>query len=209
MPVLHEYKNKAGYYVLTAIKRNIIAFQLTPEGCKKLQSSGIQAGQTFGRGLLLDLYRSGDAYTHGTGPGKEIEKIDSRQLKLFDSVDDPDPENLFPTCANCSSPIGLHLVEIKDKDHLAAILCFDCRFQKLKVIYTSVPIELVNRSVLRHILESKKIDTIDPSVTAYKDFLDTQFKAKWDEIAKSKSGKKAMTQEPLFDGSDKKQKRLI
>jgi hypothetical protein len=205
MPVLHEYKNKAGHYVLTAIKRNIIAFQLTPEGYKKLISSGIQAGQTFGRGLLLDLYRSGDAYTHGTGPGKEIEQIDSRQLKLFDSVDDPDPESLFPTCANCSSPIGLHLVEVKDKDHLASILCIDCRLQKLKVIDTSIPIQIVTRSVLNHILETKRVDRIDPSVTAYKKLLDTQFQAKWDEIAKRKSKNKAVTQEELFE----KQGRLI
>ena len=209
MPVLHEYKNKAGYYVLTAIKQNIIAFQLTHEGYKKLQSSGIQASQTFGRGLLLDLYRSGDAYTHGTGPGKEIEKIESRQLKLFDSVDDPDPESLFPTCANCSSPIGLHLVEVKDRDHLASILCVDCRLLKSKAIDTSIPLQLVNRSVLNHILEIKRIGIVDPSVTAFKELLDIQFQAKWDEIAKKALKKKSAKQGKLFDKSDGNQGKLI
>ena len=206
MPVLHEYKNKAGYYVLTAIKQNIIAFQLTHEGYKKLQSSGIQAGQTFGRGLLLDLYRSGDAYTHGTGPGKEIENIDSRQLKLFDSVDDPDPESLFPTCANCSSPIGLHLVEVRDKEHLASILCVDCRLQKLKLIDTSIPIHIVTRSALAHVLETKRIEKMDPSVTAFRELLDIQFQAKWDEIAKKLSKNKGGDQNDLF--SDKKKLEL-
>jgi hypothetical protein len=120
MPVLHRYRDKPGYYVLTSINKTIVTFQLTPNGEEKLLSEGIRDEQKFGRGLLLDLYRSGDAYTQGTGPGKEIEKIDSRQLKLFESADDPDPESLFPTCDNCSSLIGLHLVEVKDKDHLPA-----------------------------------------------------------------------------------------
>lgn len=209
MPVLHKYRDKQGYYVLTSINRTMVTFQLTPKGEEKLLSGGIRGEQKFGRGLLLDLYRSGDAYTHGTGPGEEIEKIDSRQLKLFDSVDDPDPESLFPTCANCSSAIGLHLVELKDRDHLASILCVDCRHQKLKVIDTSIPIHMVTRSALAHVLEIKRVDRIDPSVTAYKELLDIQFKAKWDEIAKRESKKKSMKQERLFDQSDNKQGKLI
>jgi hypothetical protein len=115
MPVLHHYKGRNEHYVLTSIRGNIITFQLTQTGEQRVRSAGIQSGETFGRALLLDLYRSGDAFTHGTGPGEEIPKADSRQMEL-DFKNDPDPESLFPNCANCSSPVGLHLVEVKEKE---------------------------------------------------------------------------------------------
>src|SRR4030042_35055 len=105
MPVLHKYRDKEGYYVLTSIHQTMVTFQLTVKGEERLLSSGIRDKETFNRGLLLDLYRSGDAYTHGTGSDEEISRADSRQLQ-FDFRNDPDPESLFPTCAHCSSPIG-------------------------------------------------------------------------------------------------------
>lgn len=184
----------------------MVTFQLSPKGEGRLLSSGIRDKETFNRGLLLDLYRSGDAYTHGTGLGDEMSKSEPRQLELFDSEDDPDPETLFPTCANCSSPIGLHLVEVKDRDHLASILCVDCRLLKSKTIDTSIPLQLVNRSVLNHILEIKRIEKIDSSVTAFRELLDIQFQAKWDKIAKKLSREKAGNQKDLF--SDKKKLEL-
>lgn len=208
MPVLHKYKDREGHYVLTSINKTMVTFQLTFKGEERLLSSGVRDKETFKRGLLLDLYRSGDAYNHGTGPGEELSKADSRQLE-FDFKDDPDPESLFPTCAHCSSPVGLHLVEVRDNEHLASILCIDCRFLKSKVIDTSIPLQLVNRSVINHILEIKRIETIDPSVTAYRELLEIQFQAKWGEIAKAKSKKKSMEQETLFDNSDDKQGRLL
>ena len=208
MPVLHKYIDEKGYYVLTSINKTMVTFQLTVKGEERLLSSGIRDKETFNRGLLLDLYRSGDAYTHGTGPGEEISRADSLQLE-FDFKNDPDPESLFPTCANCSSPIGLHLVEVKEDGHTASILCADCRLPKLKAIDTSIPLQLVNRSVLNHILEIKRIEKIDPSVTVFRELLDIQFQAKWDEIAKTKSKKKSTKQEKLFDKSDGKQGKLI
>ena len=208
MPVLHKYIDKIGYYVLTSIHKAMVTFQLTPKGEERLLSSGIRDKETFNRGLLLDLYRSGDAYTHGTGPGEEILKGDPRQLE-FDFKDDPDPESLFPTCAHCSSPIGLHLVEVKEDGHTASILCIDCRLPKLTAIDTSIPLQLVNRSVLNHILEIKRIEKIDPSVNAFRELLNIQFQAKWDELAKTKSKKKSMKQERLFDQPDNKQGKLV
>ena len=208
MPVLRKYRDKNGYYILTSINKTMVTFQLTPKGEERLLSSGVRDKETFKRGLLLDLYRSGDAYTHGTGPGEELSKADSRQLE-FDFKNDPDPESLFPTCANCSSPVGLHLVQVKDKEHLASILCVDCRLLKSKTIDTSIPLQLVNRSVLNHIVEIKRFEKMDPSVTAFKELLDIQFQAKWDEIAKTKSKKKSMKQERLFDKPDSKQGKLI
>jgi protein-arginine kinase activator protein McsA len=131
------------------------------------------------------------------GPGEMV--ADSRQLE-FDFKNDPDPESLFPTCASCSSPFGLHLVEFKENGHTASILCMDCRLDKSKVIDTSIPLQLVNRSVLNHILEIKKIKKIDSSVTAFRELLDIRFQVKWDELAKTKSKKKSMKQGKKFGG---------
>jgi hypothetical protein len=87
--------------------------------------SGIKNEERFGRALLFDLYRTGDAFTHGAGPGK-LEGTDKRQLAL-DFADDPEPESIFPSCSVCNSINDLHLVGVKDKEHFAGIYCSDCR----------------------------------------------------------------------------------
>ena len=205
MPVLHEYKGKDEQYVLKSIKGNVVTFQLTVEGQKKLLSAGIIPGRTFERGLLLDLYRSGDAYTHGTGPGEGIPRVDPRQMEL-DFSHDPEPESIFPSCGNCSSLGDLHLVEeIKGKEHYGVILCGDCRFKKSDKIDTSIPLPLVTRGILNRLLEMKNIEKIDSSVSSYKELLDKEFQSKWDSLAKRKPGK----QEKLFDRGDKNQVKLI
>jgi hypothetical protein len=209
MPVLHEYKGKDEHYILTSIKGNIVTFQLTTEGQKRLLSAGIIAGKTFERGLLLDLYRSGDAYTHGTGPGEGIPKVDPRQMEL-DFSHDPEPESMFPSCAGCSSLGDLHFVEeIKGKEHCAIILCPNCRAKKTANIDTSIPLPFVSRGVLSRFLVLKNIEKIDPSVSNYQVLLNAEFQAKWDELAKTKLKKKSMRQERLFDQPDNKQGKLV
>jgi hypothetical protein len=32
MPVMHKYRNRNDYYIVTNINQNIVTFQLTPEG---------------------------------------------------------------------------------------------------------------------------------------------------------------------------------
>ena len=206
MPVLHKYKEKDEHYILTSIKGNIVTFQLTAEGQKKLLSAGILPGKTFVRSLLLDLYRSGDAYTHGTGPGKGMVKVDPRQMEL-DFSHDPEPESMFPSCAGCSSMGDLHLVEeIKGEEHRAIILCADCRSSKSEKIDTSIPLPLVTRGTLNRLLEMKNIGKIDSSVSAYQELLNAEFQSKWDALAKrKKSGK----QEGLFDKADERQGKLM
>jgi hypothetical protein len=65
MPVLHKYRDRDDYYILTRISGNIITFQLTDEGQRRLQHVGVSSGQQFTRALLLDLYRSGAGYKQG------------------------------------------------------------------------------------------------------------------------------------------------
>jgi len=64
MPRLHKYRERNACYVLTAIRGAVITYQLTPDGERKLTAAGIAPGAQFQRALLLDLYRTGDAFTH-------------------------------------------------------------------------------------------------------------------------------------------------
>jgi len=182
------------YYVFTEIKGKIIAFQLTSDGEQRLKSAGIFPGKTFGRALLLDLYRSGDAFTYGRGLDQIEKDLEPHQLE-FDFAKDPEPESLFPLCAVCSSPDDLHLVEIRGNNHYASLLCADCRKSQRGVIDTSVPLSLVTRAILRQLLEMKHIEKKDSSVSNYQSLLEAEFKSRWDALKKRKKTK----QEKLFE----------
>ena len=200
MPVLHKYKDKPGHYILTSIGGNIITFHLTLEGYNKILKVGIAPEQPFGRALLLDLYRSGEVFTYGSGPS---EVIDGRQMAL-DFSDDPDSEKMFPSCASCSSLQDLHLVEVKAKDNLASILCEECRSKKIATFDTSIPLTLVSRAILNTFITMKGIKKIDASVTAYKELLDAEFESKWDSYRKGQP-----EQVSLMNIESGKQGRLI
>jgi len=195
MPILHRYSKRNMYYVFTEIKGKIVVFQLTSDGEQKLRTAGILPGKTFGRALLLDLYRSGDAYTYGRGLDPMEEEFGPRQLE-FDFAKDPEPESLFPLCAVCSSPDDLHLVEIKGNNHYATILCSDCRMSQRGSIDTSIPISLVTKGVLKRLLEVKHIEKKDASVSNYQSLLDAEFKEKWDASTRRK---KVKQKEKLFE----------
>jgi hypothetical protein len=206
MPVLHKYKDKEKYYVLTSISGKIVTFQLTAEGHEKLLKSGIKNEERFGRALLFDLYRTGDAFTHGAGPGK-LEGTDKRQLAL-DFADDPEPESIFPSCSVCNSINDLHLVEVKDKDHFAGIYCSECRKIRSATINTSIPLPLINRGLLSRVLEMNNIQKTDKSLTEYRKLLDTEFINRWEEIAKTNTSKQAKKQDQLFNFEDDQGKLL-
>ncbi len=194
MPVLHRYRKGNMYYVFTEIKGKIIAFRLTHDGEKKLKSAGIFPGKTFGRAVLLDLYRSGDAYTYGKGLDQVGEEIEPQQLQ-FDFAKDPEPESLFPLCSICSSPDDLHLVEIKGTQHYASILCADCRTGQRGVIDSSIPLSLMTRTILKRLLEMKHIEKRDSSVLNYQTLMDAEFKNRWN----GSSNKRKVKQEKLFE----------
>ena len=200
MPVLHKYKDREKYYVLTSISGKIVTFQLTDDGHKKLLEAGIKNEERFKRALLFDLYRTGDAFTHGAGPGK-IEGGDKPQLAL-DFADDPEPESIFPSCSVCNSINDLHLVEVKDKEHFAGIYCSDCRKIRSSTINASIPLPLINRGLLSRVLEMNNIQKTDKSLTEYRKLLDAEFINRWEEIAKTTSVKKSQSQNRLFKSED-------
>lgn len=196
MPILHQYRDKSGWFVRTTIENVIITFQLTPNGAKRLLDAGYKDGERFRRAKLFDLYRAGDAYTHGTGPG-QIEPRETGQIPL-DFSDDPEPETIFPRCSSCRSLDDLHVVEIKkDKRHYLGLCCQKCRKSRSALIDTSIPLPLVTRGVLARMLELKKISELDKNAAAYRESLDNAFKEKWDEIAKKKMQRKQGIQRVL------------
>jgi hypothetical protein len=180
MPVLHKYKDRADYYILTKIQGNIITFQLTDEGQQKLQEAGISIGQKFPRALLLDLYRSGEVFTNGT---ESAEVIDGYKQTALDFSNDSESEKMFPSCSACNSINDLHLVEIKES---ASILCIECRSKKISTFDTSIPLTLVSRAILNRVIEMKEITKLDASVKAYKELLDAEFESKWNAYRKRK-----------------------
>jgi hypothetical protein len=200
MPVLHQYKDSNDCYILTRIRNSIITFQLRDEGMRRLQHAGIRPGQTFKRALLLDLYRSGEVFTHGEAPSADI---DVRQT-VFDFSNDPDSEGLFPSCANCHSINDLHLVEIIEGEKRATIMCIDCRSKKISTFDTSIPLPMVSRTNLKQFVETKGIKKIDKSVTEYKKLLDAEFESKWNAYKKDKT-----EQGVLIEADNGKQGKLI
>jgi hypothetical protein len=194
MPVLHKYKNRNEYYILTIIGKAVATFHLKPEGYKKLSTVGIKKGDTFPRALLLDLYRVGDAYTHTPVSSEAVVKAPQLQLKL-DFPNDPEPASLFPHCAVCSSVEDLHVVEIKQPEHIAVILCPACRLKK--VFDSSIPLPFVTCDLLSRLLKIKKIHKVDISVLSYQKLLNAEFESRWDTVLKNK-----LQQKKLFDTDD-------
>jgi hypothetical protein len=206
MPILHQYQDKTGWFIRTAIQNAIITFQLTAAGAKRLLESGIKDGARFRRAILFALYRSGDAYTHGTGPGI-IEPYKKGQLEI-DFSNDPEPETIFPRCSSCGSLSDLHFVDItKENRHYAGLYCSECRKQSGGLIDTSIPLPVVTRGILARVLELKGISELDRSALAYKESLDSAFNEKWDELLKKKRQTKHLTQGVLI-GAEEKQRKL-
>jgi hypothetical protein len=178
MPVLHKYKDKENYFVLTSISGKVVTFQLTSEGMRRLKEAGIVLDQTFERALLLDLYRSGEAFTGSKSSESRGPAVEVLQLE-FDFTDDPEPESMFPACALCAATDDLHLVEIKNRGNRASILCPQCRIERSAFIDSSLPLPLVSRGILSRFLAMKGIKEVDDTVAGYRKLLEAEFDNKW------------------------------
>ena len=104
MPRLHKYRDRNACYVLTAIRGAVVTFQLTADGEKKLAAARIGPNEQFPRALLLDLYRTGDAFTGGSAAASLA--LDSAGQLEMDFANDPDPETAFPACDVCGGVTG-------------------------------------------------------------------------------------------------------
>jgi hypothetical protein len=154
MPRLHKYRNRDGSYVLTCIRSAVVTFQLTTDGERKLAAAGIFNGSQFNRAILLDLYRTGDAFTHGSGVDDPALAA-AGQLEM-DFANDPDPETAFPACDVCRSVNDLHLTLTGSPEDLVAQLqCATCRAVPAARPDTSIPVALLSRPILSRLFQMK------------------------------------------------------
>jgi hypothetical protein len=193
MPRLHQYKSRDNCYVLTAIKGAVITFQLTPEGQRKLKEAGVVPNETFPRGLLLDLCRTGDAYTGGSGISEQISNLS--QLEL-DFPQDPDPEDLFLACDDCGSLNDLHLSIVREQGALSAKLqCPHCRDVTSHLLETCIPVRLITLSVFGRVFEIKPVMKKYEGVSRLEHLLPSEFQSKWEELRKLRRS----SQQGLFE----------
>lgn len=203
MPILRKKKDGGGYYVLTSIAGKVITFQLSEGGQQRLLGASLVDGDRFARAILFDLYRSGDAFTHGSGITHQIK--DERQLPL-DFTDDTTPESVFPSCSKCAAGHGLHLVTAPDdKLHDAYILCESCRKTRAFKSEVSIPLAIVSLPIIAQLHRMGQIGRPDAQVAHYAENLKMDVQKRWDELRKRKTRR----QKALFVENDASQKRLI
>ena len=194
MPRLHQYRNRNACYVLTAIRGAVVTYQLTPEGERKLIAAGIAPGQQFHRALLLDLYRTGDAFTHGFG-------VDDPALAAagqteMDFSNDPDPETAFPSCDVCRGLNDLHLTLTGPAEDLVAQLqCATCRALPGATPDTSIPVALLSRPILSRLFALKPVAGKAKNVKQFEELLRAEFESKWEALRK----RQGETQASLFE----------
>lgn len=197
MPRLHKYRDRNACYVLTAIRGSVATFQLTPEGERKLTAAGVACGQVFPRALLLDLYRTGDAFTGGSGLD-EATAEGFGQLEL-DFANDPNPESAFPVCDACRGVEDLHLlVSGPATERQSEIQCATCRSNSVNRPEVSVPTVLVSRPLVARLYQLKAIAVKSPNALKLEELLRAEFESKWTELRRRQQS----VQTSLFAGEN-------
>lgn len=197
MPRLHKYRNRSGFYVLTSIRGTVVTYQLTSEGEGKLIAAGIIDGSRFHRAILLDLYRTGDAFTRGTGVDDPA-LATAGQMEM-DFANDPDPETAIPVCDVCRSADDLHLTLTGPPGELIAQLqCPTCRMLPGAARPdTSIPVALVSRPILSRLAQLKPIAGKSPGVKQFEELLLKEFESKWQALRTLQGA----SQKTLFDAN--------
>jgi hypothetical protein len=70
VPVLHRYCDKPGMYIRTRQGTAMVTYQLTSTAVAEFQKQGMGEGSRISPETLRQLVASGNAYTHGSGPGE-------------------------------------------------------------------------------------------------------------------------------------------
>lgn len=193
MPRLRKYRNRNACFVLTGIRGAVVTYQLTPEGEQKLAAAGIAPGAQFHRALLLDLYRTGDAYTGGGG----VDDLAPEQIEM-DFKNDPDPETAFPACDVCKDVNDLHLTLTGSATGVVAQLqCAACRILPATRPDTSIPVALLSRPLLSRLYQLKAVAAKEANVRQFEELLRTEFESKWAALRKQRG----VSQSNLFETS--------
>ncbi len=157
-----------------------------------MTAAGIAPGAQFQRALLLDLYRTGDAFTHGSG-------VDDptlvNQLEM-DFANDPDPETAFPACDVCRSVNDLHLTLTGTAiDLVAQLQCAACRAIPAARPDTSIPVALLSRPIFSRLFQMKPVTQKGKNVTQFEELLRTELESKWEAHRK----RRGASQTSLFN----------
>lgn len=196
MPRLLKYRDRNACYVLTSIRGAVVTFQLTAEGEKKLAAACIGPGEQFGRAILLDLYRTGDAFTGGSGVASL--GVDSAGQLEMDFANDPDPETAFPACDICKSVKDLHLtISGKLEDLIAQLQCGACQALPGARPNTSIPLGILSRPVLSRLFQLKPVAARSTGVKHFEELLRCEFESKWEALRK----RRGAAQTNLFNTS--------
>lgn len=183
MPRLHKYRDRDACYVLTAIRGAVVTFQLTTEGEKKLAAARIGPNEQFPRALLLDLYRTGDAFTGGSAAASLA--LDSAGQLEMDFANDPDPDTAFPACDVCKSVNDLHLTISGSPEDLVAMLqCSACRALPGARLAVSIPVGLLSRPILSRLFQLKPVAAKNTNVRQFEELLRAEFESKWEALRK-------------------------
>lgn len=188
MPRLHKYVSRDAHYVLTSIKGQVVTYQLTAAGEGKLAAAGIVPGENFERAMLLDLYRTGDAFAPG---GEFAEAVRANQLEM-DFAGDPHPESAFPMCDDCGSVADLHLVLIGlSADVAARMVCHNCRAVPANAPDTSIPLSILTRPLLSRLFDMKVVESKSDNVLRYEALLDATLALRWDAMRRQRQPSQA------------------
>lgn len=198
MPRLHKYRDRNSCYVLTAIRGAVVTFQLTADGEKKLTAARIAPGQQFPRAILLDLYRTGDAFTGGSAAASLA--LDSAGQLEMDFANDPDPETAFPACDVCGGVNDLYLtIRGKPEDLVAQLQCAACRNLPGTPSDSCIPLGVLARPVLSRLFQVKTVAARSAGVKQFEELLRSEFESKWEALSK----RLGHAQKSLFDpGAD-------
>lgn len=187
MPVLHQYSKSADYYAKSHIKGAIVTFQLTQDGQRKLLDSGLAESSKFPLNLLLDLVRSGDAYTGGSGV-EMSESIDAGQL-TFDFPEDEAAEKLLPSCSVTGSYDDLHLVVLqRGEAPVAQLLSPVPRRQIQEPILLSIPLPLLDLKALNHLQRMDKLPD-DATISSLRHWFNQDMTAYWERWRRQRTAK--------------------
>lgn len=94
MPRAHKYKNKEGYYIKARHGSAMVTYQLSADGVRSLGLTG--RTKQVDPATLARLVETGEAYTHGNGPGV----ADSPPPKPEPKLAPRQPSSLFTNGSN-------------------------------------------------------------------------------------------------------------
>ncbi|MEI8349873.1 MAG: hypothetical protein WCI77_06945 [Candidatus Omnitrophota bacterium] len=192
MPVLHKYSERLGYYVLANIKGNIVTFQTTEAGVSRLKEAGYKSEQKFPLQILVDLVRSGDVFTYGSGA---VKVSDPKQLKFEDLAPAPEVEKLFPQCDKCGSFDDLRLIVVgPSKEKESKMLCEVCALKLDLKVQANIPVSILTHTSLNLLIEQQSLNIEDKSIKALKDWFAAEMSKFWKEHSK-----KRKSQQTSFD----------